>query len=144
MNPYIRKLSNIAMFLAVICLTGISTAESAPAPSADWQRVTAYVNGVFSPRGYFNLLVGLYSLPTLKSAQFNLGQSTIVLDFPPDTLPITIQQIQHIEKIAGYRPGPVKIRAISPASFVENGPGWIPIKHPKSSNAFVRWAKQNF
>jgi hypothetical protein len=114
------------------------------AQDGSWQRVTAHLNGVFSPRGFFNILVGLYALPSLESAQFNLRQSSIILDFPPGTPPITGDQIQRIEKNAGYRPGQVEIQQIPARNFAENGPGWTKIKHPQSRYAFIRWMKQNF
>lgn len=109
-----------------------------------WQRVTAHINGVFSPRGYFNLLVGLYSLSQLDRAQFNLSTSTIVMDFPPGSPVITAAVIQTIEKRGGYRPGGVTIQQIAPADLRETGPGWMTIKHPQSKNLFLHWAQQNF
>jgi hypothetical protein len=130
------------LLLGVACVADCQTSK--PMQDGSWQRVTAHLNGVFSPRGFFNILVRLYSLPTLESAQFNLRQSSIILDFPPGTPPITINQIQQIEKDAGYRPGQVEIQQIPARSFAENGPGWTKIKHPKSKYAVVRWLKQNF
>lgn len=132
------------LFALVVAARAGNCTSTLSNPDDSWQRVTAHINGVFSPRGYFNLLVGLYSLPTLKSAQFNLGSSTIVLDFPPQSPTVTEEEIQHIEKLAGYRPGAVSIAWIPAHSFAESGPGWIKIKHPKSKNIVVRWFKQNF
>jgi hypothetical protein len=142
-----KRPTSILAALLLATLLASSNARATPATSTDassWQRVTAHINGVFSPRGYFNLLVGLYSLPTLQRAQFNLGSSNIVLDFPPGTPPITGHEIQQIEKRAGYRPGPVVVERIAPANFSETGPGWTTIKHPQSKNRFARWAQQNF
>jgi hypothetical protein len=134
--------------LALVVLLSVPCAaaplRSQPLQDASWQRVTAHLNGVFSPRGFFNILVRLYSLPSLKSAQFNLRQSSVVLDFPPGTSPVTSGQIQRIEKDAGYRPGQVEIQRIPARSFAENGPGWTKIKHPQSKHAVIRWLKQNF
>lgn len=146
MNPTMQKLSRMLLCFALLCMAASRgfAAAAAPAPVADWQRVTAHINGVFSPRGFFNILVGLNSMQALKAAQFNLGQSTVVLDFPPNSPPISGEEIQHIEKIAGYRPGPVEIQHISAHAFSETGPGWVRIKHPTSKDPFVRWAKQNF
>ncbi|MGC9200144.1 MAG: hypothetical protein ACP5E5_14625 [Acidobacteriaceae bacterium] len=122
----------------------IAPAQRSNSPDACWQRVTAQLNGVFSPRGFFNILVRLYSLPSLESAQFNLRQSSLVMDFPPGAPPITSKQIQRIEKDAGYRPGNVEIQQMPVQKFAENGPGWIKIEHPQSKYAVVRWLKQNF
>ena len=133
--------------LALLLLLSVScAANSQMSGSQDvcWQRITAHLNGVFSPRGFFNILVRLYSLPTLESAQFNLRQSSIVLDFPPGTPPVTSGQIQRIERDAGYRPGQVEIQQIPVRSFAESGPGWTKIKHPQSKYAVIRWLKQNF
>ncbi len=138
---------NIHHFLALLLLFSVfcaADAQTSGSQDACWQRVTAHLNGVFSPRGFFNILVRLYSLPTLESAQFNLRQSSIVLDFPPGTPSITSDQIQRIEKDAGYRSGQVEIQQIPVRSFAESGPGWTKIKHPQSKYAFVRWLKQNF
>ncbi len=132
----------LLLLLSVSCVADSQTSKSSQ--DASWQRVTAHLNGVFSPRGFFNILVRLYSLPTLESAQFNLRQSSIILDFPPGTPPITSDQIQRIEKDAGYRPGQVEIQQIPVRSFAESGPGWTKIKHPQSKYAVIRWLKQNF
>lgn len=132
----------LLLLLSVSCIADSQTSKSSQ--DASWQRVTAHLNGVFSPRGFFNILVRLYSLPSLESAQFNLRQSSIILDFPPGTPPVTSDQIQRIEKDAGYRPGQVEIQQIPAASFAENGPGWTKIKHPQSKYAVIRWLKQNF
>jgi len=145
MKFYMRNTQRIfalLLLLAVSCAADSQTSRSSQ--DASWQRVTAHLNGVFSPRGFFNILVRLYSLPTLESAQFNLRQSSMVLDFPPGTPPITSDQIQRIERDAGYRPGQVEIQQIPARSFAENGPGWTKIKHPQSKYAVIRWLKQNF
>lgn len=142
-----KRPSSRFSILLLASLLACANAGAASANATDvssWQRVTAHINGVFSPRGYFNLLVGLYSLPALKRAQFNLGSSSIVMDFPPGTQPVTVGEIQQIEKRAGYRPGPVTVEQIAPGSFSEVGPGWITVKHPQSKNRFARWFQQNF
>ncbi len=137
-----HRILALLLVLSVPCAAVPQTSQ--PSQDASWQRVTAHLNGVFSPRGFFNILVRLYSLPSLKSAQFNLRQSSVILDFPPGTSPITSDQIQRIEKDAGYRPGSVEIQKIPVHSFAENGPGWTKIKHPQSKYTVIRWLKQNF
>ncbi len=139
------KLSGVLAWVLLVLAPCVAIgAPSAPGQNASWQRITAHINGVFSPRGFFNLLVGLYSLPSLRSAQFNLGRSSIVMDFPPNTPEITPEQIHRIEKSAGYRPGTVEVEHIAARNFAEKGPGWIRIKHPQSRNALRRWLEQNF
>lgn len=139
-NPH--RIFVLLLLLSVPCAA--ATPISQPSPDASWQRVTAHLNGVLGPHGYFNIRVRLYALPSLESAQFNLRQSSMILDFPPGTPPITSGQIQRIEKDAGYRPGSVEIQQIPVHSFAENGPGWTKIKHPQSKYAVIRWLKQNF
>lgn len=138
-----QRLLVLILLLCVSCVAGSQTSGQCPR-DACWQRATAHLNGVFSPRGFFNILVRLYSLPALESAQFNLRRSSVVLDFPPGSPLVTTGQIQRIEKDAGYRPGQVEIQKIPARSFAENGPGWMKIKHPQSKYAVVRWLKQNF
>ena len=144
MTTSIRNIHRILVFLLLFSVSCAANSQTSGSQDACWQRVTAHLNGVFSPRGFFNILVRLYSLPTLESAQFNLRQSSIVLDFPPGTPGVTSNQIQLIEKDAGYRPGRVEIQQIPARSFAENGPGWTKIKHPQSKYAVIRWLKQNF
>ncbi len=138
----IYRIVALLLLLNVSCVANSQTSRSSQ--DVSWQRVTAHLNGVFSPRGFFNILVRLYSLQSLQSAQFNLRQSSVILDFPPGTSPITSDQIQRIEKDAGYRPGQVEIQQIPARSFAETGPGWTKIKHPQSKYAVIRWLKQNF
>lgn len=145
MNQSIRAFLAVLALSLIVCVPGMGRqTASGPTPDSDWQRVTAHLNGVFAPRGFFNIIVSLYSLPSLRSVQCNLKQSSIVMDFPPGTPPITTEEIQHVEKLAGYRPGPVEVQRIPVQAFAENGPGWIKMKHPQSRNAFIRWVKQNF
>lgn len=144
MTTSIRNIHRILALLLLFSVSCAANSQTSGSQDVCWQRVTAHLNGVFSPRGFFNILVRLYSLPTLESAQFNLRQSSIVLDFPPGTPPVTSDQIQRIERDAGYRPGQVEIQQIPVRNFAENGPGWTKIKHPQSRYAFVRWMKQNF
>ena len=141
-----RKTQRVLTLVLLLCVSYAADPQtSGMCPrEACWQRVTAHLNGVFSPRGFFNILVRLYSLPALESAQFNLRRSSVVLDFPPGSPLVTTGQIQRIEKDAGYRPGQVEIQKIPARSFAEDGPGWMKIKHPQSKYAVVRWLKQNF
>ena len=111
-----------------------------------YERITAHLRGVYGPRGYFNLVVGLYSYPLagLYGAQFNIKPGLMILDIAPGFPRVTVAQMHHIETISGYSPGLVEIQEIPPSEFSETGPGWRKIQPPKSRNAFVRWIKQNF
>jgi hypothetical protein len=140
-----RKTLRADFFLFLLALPWVARAQIKPVPAArDGQRVTAQLNGVFSPRGFFNILVRLYSLPDLKSAQFNLRRSFVVLDFLPGAAPVTGDQIQRIERESGYRSGQVQIQRLPEDKMTEDGPGWMKIKHPDAKNGLSRWVEQNF
>jgi hypothetical protein len=106
----------------------------------DITRVVATLNGVFSPRGFFNINVRLYRAPGVEWAKFDLKKSQLTLDFKPG-VSVTPDEIRKIMASAGYRPGPVRIERAAP---VRTGPGWVRIKHPAGSNPLVRWFQLNF
>jgi copper chaperone CopZ len=106
-------------------------------------RAVASLNGVFSPRGFFNITVRLYQLAGVQSAKFDLKKSRITLDFQPGVT-VSSQDIRQVMVDAGYKPGPVDIQLLSPRDVTETGPGWVKIKHPRSKNGFVRWVQLNF
>ncbi len=113
---------------------------------SSYERITAYLRGVYGPRGYFNMVVGLYcyKLDGLYGAQFNIKPGLMVLDIAPGYPRVSVAQIHHVEMISGYSPGLVEIREIRPDEFSESGPGWRKIQPPQSKHAIVRWIKQNF
>jgi hypothetical protein len=106
-------------------------------------RVVARLNGVFSPRGFFNITVRLYQLQGLECAKFDLKQSRMTLDFKPGAS-VTEKEIQDVMVSAGYKPGAVKIESLNPSDVLETGPGWVRIKHPQSKNPVIRWFELNF
>lgn len=106
-------------------------------------RAVAILNGVFSPRGFFNITVRLYQLAGVQAAKFDLKKSQITLDFQPGVT-VGQQDIQRVMVEAGYKPGPVQIQLLSPEAVSETGPGWVKIKHPRSKNSFIRWLQLNF
>jgi hypothetical protein len=89
------------------------------------------------------MLVELQTLPGLVAAQFNLKESSIVLDFAPGAT-ITEADIQHTEAAAGYRPGRVDLEQIPAGQLNETGPGWRRINHPTAKSWLLRWLQQNF
>lgn len=131
------------MLLAItLALTGApQTDDSAREPTIT--RATALLNGVFSPRGFFNITVRLYQHPEVEWAKFDLKKSRITLDFRPGVT-VTPDEIQQIMIDAGYKPGPVTIQSLPASEVSETGPGWMKIKHPKSRNPIVRWFELNF
>lgn len=122
------------------------TDQLASANNQNYERITAHLRGVYGPRGYFNMVVGLYSYPLagLYGAQFNVKPGLMILDIAPGFPRVAAAQMHHIETISGYSPGLVEIQEIPLSEFAENGPGWRKIQPPKSKSAFVRWIKQNF
>lgn len=106
-------------------------------------RAVATLNGVFSPRGFFNITVRLYQLPGVDWAKFDLKKSRITLDFKPGVA-VTPEEIQNVMTGAGYKPGPVQIQLLAANQVSEVGPGWVKIKHPASKNPVVRWFQLNF
>jgi copper chaperone CopZ len=106
-------------------------------------RATAILNGVFSPRGFFNIMVRLYQLDGVAWAKLDLKKSQITLDFQPGVT-ATPEAIHQVMIDAGYKPGPVKMESLRRGEVVETGPGWVKIKHPKSSNPIARWFELNF
>lgn len=122
------------------------TDQLASGNNRNYERITAHLRGVYGPRGYFNMVVGLYSYPLagLYGAQFNVKPGLMILDIAPGFPRVTVAQMHHIETISGYSPGRVEIQEIPPSEFAETGPGWRNIQPPKSRSSFVRWVKQNF
>lgn len=121
---------------AILCGQDVSAAPKLT-------RAVATLNGVFSPRGFFNITVRLYQLPGVDAAKFDLKKSRITLDFKPGVT-VTTEQIQQVMIGAGYKPGPVIIQLLSPGEVSETGPGWVKIKHPTSRNPVIRWFQLNF
>jgi hypothetical protein len=130
--------------LLLACIFLCAAPRLAPASSrADITRISAQLNGVFSPRGYFNILVRLQKVSGAQAAKLDLAQSKITVDFAPG-VQVTPAEMQDILVQAGYRPGPVSLKTFPKSQARETGNGWIPIKHPTSHNGLVRWAQQNF
>ena len=131
------------LFLSLLLIAPTTMRGRPPAAEVKITRATAILNGVFSPRGFFNVTVRLYQLAGVESAKFDLKKSQITLDFQPG---VTVSQrdIQRVMVEAGYKPGPVEIQLLSPNNVSETGPGWVKIKHPQSKNGFIRWVQLNF
>ena len=114
-----------------------------PAAASETTRAVATLYGIFSPRGYFNIMVRLRAVEGVEWAKFDLKKSRLTLDFAPG-YSITEPQMQRVEREAGYRPGPVKIERVDTAGIARTGPGWMKIKHPNGGNAVSRWWQANF
>ncbi|MDQ6664092.1 MAG: hypothetical protein M3Z23_06840 [Acidobacteriota bacterium] len=134
-------MKNLFLAAAVLALFCASASRGQDAPAIT--RAVATLNGVFSPRGFFNITVRLYQLPGVDWAKFDLKKSRITLDFKPGVT-VTPQEIRDVMTGAGYKPGPVQILSLAANDATQTGPGWVKIKHPSSKNPVVRWFQLNF
>lgn len=121
----------------------VALAANDAAPTQNITRVVATLNGVFSPRGFFNITVRLYQVPGIEWAKFDLKRSRMTLDFQPG-IAVTPKEIQDVMAGAGYKPGAVTIESLAPGQVSETGPGWVRLKHPTSRNSVARWFQLNF
>lgn len=131
----------IGAAVALLTSTGLYAQDASL--QAKVTRAVATLNGVFSPRGFFNITVRLYQLPGVEWAKFDLKKSRITLDFKPGVT-VTPKEIQQVMVSAGYKPGPVRIEVLAASKVSETGPGWVKIKHPTSKNPVLRWLQLNF
>jgi len=140
-----RQMMTCTRFVLIAVLFIRHAAVCAEVPSAGLKitRAVAALNGVFSPRGFFNITVRLYQLDGVDAAKYDLKKSQITLDFKPG-ITVTPERIQDVMAGAGYKPGPVHIQLLAPNEVFETGPGWVKIKHPQSKNRVVRWFQLNF
>lgn len=129
------------LLMLLVARCGFSSDIVGTAPTVT--RAVATLNGVFSPRGFFNIIVRLNQLPGVESAKLDLKKSRITMDFSPGVT-VTKAQVQSAIRGAGYRPGPISIQSLSQDQASETGPGWVKLKHPKSSNPVARWFALNF
>ena len=106
-------------------------------------RATLKVQGVFSPRGFFNIEVRLYHLQGLKRYRFDLKNSLAILDFKPG-ISISSSSLRNVMVMAGYQPGPVTIEKILVSKMKDHGRGWITPPKINSRWAFIRWLELNF
>ncbi|GEM_PF-6073663 len=127
---------------ALLLSTPVIQADDA-SPRPEVTRAVATLNGVFSPRGFFNITVRLYQLSGVEWAKFDLKKSQITLDFAPGVA-VHPDEIQKVMVDAGYKPGPVRIQTLLPEDASKTGPGWVKIKHPSAKNPLLRWLQLNF
>ena len=113
----------IGKTLVLGLLLAVPAAVSGQTPLTDLKvtRAVASLNGVFSPRGFFNITVRLYQLAGVQSAKFDLKKSRITLDFQPGVT-VSSRDIRQVMVAAGYKPGPVDIQLLSPPGRYRNRP----------------------
>jgi hypothetical protein len=134
---------SLRTFLLLVLIPGVVPASDLASSQPKVTRAVAKLNGVFSPRGYFNILVRLNRLPGADAAKLDLKKSRITMDFSPG---VTVEpaQLEDVIRGAGYRPGPIQITSLTQDQASETAPGWIKLKHPKSKNPVARWFELNF
>ena len=140
-----RRLQQTGAWLAgsLLFLPFAAAAADISPESAQITRVSATLNGVFSPRGFFNILVPLGHIQGVRATKLDLKKSLITIDFDPGT-PVTKAEMRQVMENAGYKPGPVAIEYIPASEVSETGPGWRAVKQPHSKNPLIRWFKMNF
>jgi copper chaperone CopZ len=106
-------------------------------------RATANLNGVTSPRGYFNITVRLYQLRGVEWAKYDLKKSTITLDFAPGVT-VKTEEISGVMSSAGYKPGAVHIEQVEKPEQYQHRLGWNKIRRPTAGNPVGRWFQVNF
>jgi copper chaperone CopZ len=106
-------------------------------------RVTANLNGVTSPRGFFNITVRLSRLRGVEWAKYDLKKSMITLDFQPGVT-VTPAEIGEAMSSAGYKPGAVHLEQVPQPDTYEHRLGWNKIKRPTVKNPVGRWFQVNF
>lgn len=139
------RLKQIGAWLAgaLLVLPFAAAVANIPPASAQITRVSATLNGVFSPRGFFNILVPLGHIQGVRATKLDLKKSLITIDFDPGTR-VTNAEMRQVMVNAGYKPGPVEMEHIPVLKVSEIGPGWRAVKHPRSKNSLIRWFKTNF
>lgn len=135
-SPKLRALLSVAALLLVASL-----GFAAPPPVIT--RVSATLNGVIAPRGFFNILVPLSKIQGATAAKLDLKISRITIDFAPGAT-VTQKEMRQVIVDAGYRPGPIAIVQLPEGGAAESGSGWIRIKHPKTRNPIAHWIEENF
>jgi hypothetical protein len=132
----------LRVWLLAIAAVGTALVAGTMQAADGGTRAVAKLNGVFSPRGFFNIIVRLNRLDGAEWAKLDLKKSQITVDFAPGT-EVTAESMQQVERQAGYKPGPVTIEPLTPP-VDRSAPGWKRLKHPGTKNAVARWFELNF
>ena len=110
-------------------------------------RATAGVNGITSPRGFFNISVNIYRVPDVEWVKFDLEANRLTLDCKPGSS-ITGDElraaIRDAMTLGGFKPGEVKVDKVEQPSTHPPKLGWRKVKRPTSKSAFGRWFQINF
>lgn len=132
----------LCVWLVAIAVVGTALTAGTKQTAAGGTRAVAKLNGVFSPRGFFNIIVRLNQMEGAEWAKLDLKKSQITVDFAPGA-EVTPESLQQAERQAGYKPGPVTIERLAPP-VDHSAPGWKRLKHPRTKNPVARWIELNF
>ncbi len=114
----------MGLVLLVVLAAGTAAGEEV------WRtRAVAKLYGVYSPRGFFNLVVRLKCLDNAEWVNSDLKLARITVDFAPgeEVSKETLARVQHE---AGYRPGPVDLFRVTGETVDHSAPGWMRLKSP--------------
>ncbi len=115
-----------------------ATALAEPAGEVWRTRAVAKLNGVFSPRGFFNIVVRLKCIESAEWVKLDLKKAQITVDFAPGET-VSAETVARVQREAGYRPGPVEILHLSGETIEHSAPGWMPLKpRPRKGSVSVR------
>ncbi len=110
-------------------------------------RAIAGVNGITSPRGFFNISVNIYRVPAVEWMKFDLEANRLTLDCKPGST-ITEDELREAVRSAmtlgGFKPGPVKVERVEQPSEHPAKLGWRKVKRPTAKSGVGRWFQINF
>ncbi len=106
-------------------------------------RAVAKLYGVYSPRGFFNIVVRLKCLESAEWVKLDLKRAQITVDFEPGE-EVSKEDLARVQHEAGYRPGPVELFRVTGETVDHSAPGWMRLKSPppKKTAQRVRMARR--
>lgn len=119
----------------------VALAAATAAGEEVWRtRAVAKLYGVYSPRGFFNIVVRLKCLDNAEWVKLDLKLARITVDFAPgeEVAKETLARVQHE---AGYRPGPVDLFRVTGETVDHSAPGWMRLKSPPPKKTAQRSRK---
>jgi hypothetical protein len=90
-------------------------------------RAVAKLSGVYSPRGFFNIVVRLECLDGAEWVKLDLKRAQITVDFELGE-EVSKEDLARVQHEAGYRPWPVELFRVSGETVDHSAPGWMPLK----------------
>jgi hypothetical protein len=117
-------ISRVGLVLLVALAAGTAAGEEV------WRtRAVAKLYGVYSPRGFFNIVVRLKCLDNAEWVKLDLKLARITVDFAPGE-EVSKEALARVQHEAGYRPGPVDLLRVTGEMVDHSAPGWMRLKSP--------------